>query len=729
MKKNKLSQHNENTIKIALAGILNSGKSTLFNNLTKGNTMVGNFPGATVKEHKGAFKVEDKNFELIDLPGIYSLSPISEEQKITNKFIRKEVPNSSYDFVINIIDATNITQSLRFTLELLSITKKVVVFISKTDLAKKEGIEIDYNKISQMLGVGVKPIVSNDKKATNQIKQHLLSYYQKFNKQEDTKIEVTDFNSEEIYKKADEIHKKAIKKRKTGFSDKIDRVILNKYLSIPIFFLSMFLIFWFAISFGGLFIEVFDKTGEYLFINLPAVGLDIINSPLIINSIIAGIGKGLQTLATFIPVLFFLFMTMALLKAIGYMSRLATIADKFMRVIGLPGSAFIPLLLGFGCTVPAVYGARTLTSKRDKYLTIFMAPFMSCGARLPVYMLFCAYVFKENSALIVFALYIVGIFMAILTGLLLKKTLFKGQQKPFITVLPVYILPKITSVLKETGTQTKNFIKGAGKFVIVAVTLLATLESIDINFKAVNDKNNSVLADIGKNINVIFEPMGIDNALQANTSIQQKNNWEASVALFSGLFAKEAIIATLNSLYYSDDKPNLVAKNSIKPGHYIMNELEEGYECIDLNPWNAISESLENIPNEFIGILTFDLLGLNDLEDPEKALEDVNANFGNEISKRFNFHSAFAYLLFILMYFPCLVVVAAARNEMGGFFTFIMILYTTLLAWSIATLYYQIASATFNAIYVGIAASILILMYIALRVLSNKEIVINKLKD
>ncbi len=727
MKNKKLNQ-NDNFTKIALAGILNSGKSTLFNKLTKGTVIVGNFPGATVKEHKGNFSVDGKNFELIDLPGIYSLSPVSEEQKITNKFVRKEVPNSSYDFIINIIDATNITQSLRFTLELLSITKNVLVLMSKIDVAKKEGIVVDIDKISKELGVEVVPINADKRNSEAVIKQKISQYHESIKNQQFTINKDKEFDFSEIYKKADEIHELAVEKYENRLSDKIDRIILNKYLSIPIFFLSMFLIFWFSISLSGIFIDVFDTGGEYFFITLPSAGLEYINSPAVITSIVGGIGAGLQTLATFIPVLFFLFLTMALLKAIGYMSRLATIADKFMRAIGLPGNAFIPLLLGFGCTVPAVYGSRTLTSKRDKYLTIFMAPFMSCGARLPVYIIFCAYIFDTSSSLVVFSLYLVGMAMAILTGLLLKKTLFKGQRKPFITVLPVYIMPKFSAVLKETVNQTNDFVKGAGKFIIIAVALLSTLETIDMKFGVTENKNDSVLAAVGKTVNPIFVPMGINDQLQTNDSLQQ-DNWEASVALFTGLFAKEVIIGTLNSLFYDDDEPNFVAKDEVEWSYYLTKEVEGGYEYIDLSLWNAVGESIKAIPSEFIGTITFDLVGFGDLEAPEESVEDVNEGIGDEIKARFNFHSAYAYLLFILMYFPCLVVVAAARNEMGGLFTFIMVLYSTLLAWCIATLYFQIASGTFSVMAISIAVGTLLLMYVILKILSNKNIVTNKLID
>ncbi len=734
MSTNKTYTVSKDSITIALAGILNCGKSTLFNKLTKGSVIVGNFPGATVQIHKGHFKSDNIDFEIIDLPGIYSLKPDTEEQRLTHSFIcEQSLEERNYDFIINVIDATNFTQSLRFTLELLSKTKNVIILLSKTDVAKKEGIEINVAKLSEELGIEVTPINSSNNKSIAEIKQKLALHVEQLHDDSIALANVPDVSAEETYKLADKIYSEVVKETiKEKFSDKVDRIILHKIISIPFFLLAMFFIFWFAIGFGGIFVDTFDSLGEYLFIKLPKAGLNMIGSSDIINSIFLSVGTGLQTLATFIPVLFFLFMTMAILKATGLMSRLAIIADRFMRGIGLPGNAFIPLLIGFGCTVPAVYGTRALSSKREKYLTIFMAPFMSCGARLPVYVLFCAFIFGEYSALIVLSIYLIGILVAVITGLVLKGTLFKGEQKPFITTLPAYILPNAKAVSREAWIQLKQFVKGAASIIVMTTAILSVLESVNLKLEAPKTPGSSILANIGKGITPIFEPMGISSEMRKDSTITETQNWQASVALFTGLFAKEVIIVTLNSLYGDETKhADLTPNSELKWYHYTMHANADSSEVMDLHPWHAVKEALSAIPDGFLEIFTFDIWGVFSSTDSQDVTADLELSDStiHAIPKMFNKHSAYAYILFILMYFPCFVVVAASKNEMGWLFTVIMLSYTTLVAWCSATLYYQFASSDFNVLYIGIAVSILLMMYYTLMYIAKLPAIDQQLKD
>lgn len=625
------------------------------------------------------------------------------------------------------------TQSLRFTLELLKASTNVMILLSKIDVAEKEGIKIDVNKLSAELGKEVTPINSSSAKSISIVKQKIAKFTENVISEEfDLSIENETF-VEDTYKNADEIYRKVIKENSgERLSDKVDKIILNKYISIPFFLMSMLLIFWFAIGLGGIFIDSFDSLGEYLFINVPKAGLHLIGSPEFINSVLFSVGTGLQTLATFIPVLFFLFLTIAILKASGLMSRLAIIADRFMRRIGLPGNAFIPLLIGFGCTVPAVYGTRALSSKRDKYMTIFMAPFMSCGARLPVYVLFCAFIFQEYSALIVLSVYLIGIMVAIITGLVLKGTLFKGDQMPFITSLPAYIMPSAKAVSFEAWIQLKGFVKGAASFIIIATALLSVLESVDFEFKSPENNSTSILATVGKGITPVFVPMGINSEINKDTTLAERDNWQASVSLFTGLFAKEVIIVTLNSLYSNEtEAADAIPESEVKWYHYTMERVEDGIEVIDLNLWDALKDPLAEIPSGFIEIFTFDIWGLFSSTDETDVKEEHELSSAtiSAIPKMFNSHSAYAFILFILMYFPCFVVVAASKNEMGWMFTVIMLAYTTLVAWCSATLYYQIASLELNLLYIGIAVSILVFMYYGLNYLAKMPEINNQLKD
>ncbi|MCK5200233.1 MAG: ferrous iron transport protein B, partial [Spirochaetales bacterium] len=345
-------------------------------------------------------------------------------------------------------------------------------------------------------------------------------------------------------------------------TDKIDKIVLNRFLGIPIFLAAMYLVFWVTINLGGALIDFFDISFGAIFVDGSAILLDKIGSPGWITAIIStGIGGGIQTLATFVPIMFMMFFMLALLEDSGYMARAAFVMDRFMRVIGLPGKAFIPMLVGFGCTVPAIMATRTLANKRDRYLTIFMTPFMSCGARLPVYALFAAAFFPKNGQTIVFALYMTGIVLAVFTGLLLKKTLFAGESAPLLMELPLYHVPRLKHIFLHTWLRLKGFILKAGKFLIIIIAVLGFFNSLGTDGSFGNeDSEESVLAVAGKVITPIFTPFGVT-----------KENWPASVGLFTGLFAKEVVVGTLNSLY--------------------MTAAESGTEDDVFNFWEAIGEA------------------------------------------------------------------------------------------------------------------------------------------
>ncbi len=691
--------------RIAIAGVPNSGKTTLFNALTGARQRVGNWPGVTVEKIEGNFPLKGTDVELVDLPGTYNLSPDTEDQKVAERVIR----DGEYDLILNVIDATNLSRNLYLTLDLMERTNQMIILLNMVDVAENEGLDVDIEKLSKQLGLPVVPVVAVNreavKKAVSQIETLL----------EDVPAHDTHVTRGEVmdtvakYAHIDSIYNNVVsekKNREENFTNKVDNIVLNRFAAIPIFLVSMFLTFWFAIGLGSVFIDFFDILGGLLFVDIPGSILTSINAPEWLNVMIAGgLGAGVQTVATFVPVVFFMFLALAILEDLGYMARVGVMADRFMRKIGLPGSAFIPMVVGFGCTVPAVMATRTLPTKRDRFMTIFMAPFMSCGARLPVYALFCVALFGSNSGLAVFLIYLSGLIMAILTGLMLKNTLFKGTPSHFVMDLPLYHTPRIGAVFKSAWLRLRHFIKRAGTIVVMAVFVLSMLNSIGINdgkFSFGNeDSQASVLAYMGKGIGPIFEPMGI-----------KEDNWPASVALFTGLFAKEAIVGTVNSLYSSLDMQEEAEAGA--------SEEEEG----GLDIGGTVTEAFTTVGDGLVGVVSsFDLLGIGLItEDSETISEEIGANASvyKHLAANFTVFSAFAYLLFVLMYFPCLAVVGAARQEMGGFYASVMTLYSTVMAWAVATLFYQVTEGH-NFIFIALSIAILISIYFVLKVLGEKD--------
>lgn len=689
--------------RIAIAGVPNCGKTTLFNSLTGSRQKVGNWPGVTVEKIEGTFPLQGSRIELVDLPGTYNLSPDSEDQMVAERVI----VSGEYDLILNVVDATSLTRNLYLTMDLKERTNQIVVLLNMLDVAESEGVAVDVEKLSNELELPVIPIVAVDKKSVTQAVPLIEQAIENMPEHDShiAREEVVD--TVKRFQHIDSINERVVKEKKDrreNLTNKIDSVVMNRFAGIPIFLGAMFVTFWFAIGLGSVFIDFFDIIGGLLFVDIPVSLLGVVNSPEWLKAMATGLGAGCQTVATFVPVVFFMFLALAILEDLGYMARVGVVADRFMRKIGLPGSAFIPMVVGFGCTVPAVMAARTLTSKRDRFMTIFMAPFMSCGARLPVYALFCAALFGAYSGLAVFLIYLAGLFMAILTGYFLKNTLFKGTPSNFIMDLPLYHAPRLGAVLKNGFFRTRSFVKRAGAIVVVAVFVLSVLNSIGVDEGKVTfgneDSQTSFLAYAGKTIGPVFEPIGIS-----------EDNWPASVALFTGLFAKEAIVGTVNSLYATME-PTAGAEEVIAE--------EEG----GLDVSGAVVEAMSSVKDGLIGVVSsFDLLGIGLIaEDSEVISEEIGAGASvyKQIAAHFTVFSAFAYLLFVLMYFPCLAVVGAARQEMGPFYAGLMAVYSTLLAWAVATLFYQVAEGH-NVFYIVLSLIVLAAIYGGLYIIGKRE--------
>jgi ferrous iron transport protein B len=428
------------------------------------------------------------------------------------------------------------------------------------------------------------------------------------------------------------------KRAKKTFSDKLDAVLLNRWAALPIFLVIMYLVFWIAVTIGSAFIDFFDVLFGAIFVDgLGYVLTDVLHAPGFVSAILAdGIGAGIQTVSTFIPVIFFMFLCLSFLEDSGYMARAAFVADRFMRFLGLPGRAFVPMMVGFGCGVPGIMGSRVLESKRERFLTIFLVPFMSCGARLPVYALFAAAFFGKMAGTVVFLLYLAGVLFAVVYGLFLKKSLFQGQASNFVMELPPYHLPKIKSLMIHCWQRLRDYIWRAGKVITLAVAVLGFLNSfgivekmyVDVNgseteivksedgyqmvkeneegeaenvalpegfvvdeskistaneFTAGNgDSENSLLSVIGKAITPVFEPFGVE-----------KENWPASVSLFTGLLAKEAVIGTMNSLYSMAGEGEESAAEGAKPAEEPKTEAPAPEQAAAADSANADSAVAE----------------------------------------------------------------------------------------------------------------------------------------
>ena len=722
---------------IALAGNPNCGKTTLFNALTGAKQRVGNWPGVTVERIEGSYKHGEHLMGVIDLPGIYSFSAYSLDEKVSREFILLDKP----DLVVNIIDATNLERNLYLTTQLLEMKIPLVIALNMMDLAKQKKIIIEIEHLAKHLDCRIIPIVAHKKQGIEELKNAIIeeSEKQKISKTQVlydsvvetaiSKIAVQSLPFAEKHKvdnrwlaikllesdelalkisdnKLQEIIKPEIAKiekhtgspidiviadgrygfihglvldvvhrdnefRKT-LSDAVDKFILNRFLGIPIFFFVMFLMFTLTIKVGAPFIDFFDKYMGMIFVDGFGSLLTSLHFPQWLITILAsGVGGGIQTVSTFIPPIFFMFLSLSFLEDSGYMSRAAFIMHKFMNLIGLPGKAFIPMIVGFGCNVPAIMATRTLDNNRDRILTILINPFMSCGARLPVYTLFAAIFFPKNGGTIIFIIYLTGILLAVLSGILFKNTILRGETSVFVMELPPYHLPTINGILLHTWQRLNGFILRAGKIIIIIVVFLSFLNSIGTDGSFGNDDSGkSVLSYVGKKITPVFRPMGIAN-----------DNWPATVGLITGIFAKEAIIGTLDALYAQ------IGEKSVKTD---TEKTVVGKEPVAVN-----SDVVETKTSE------------------------------NEMKKRFGgANNAFAYLLFILIYVPCVATIAAIYRETNIRWTLFSVFYLVTLAWIVSTLFYQISIFTLqpavSIMWIMITSIISVIIYLGMKKVSQK---------
>lgn len=723
---------------IAVVGNPNSGKTTLFNGLTGSNQRIGNWPGVTVEKKEGLIRLEGRELNLVDLPGIYSLAAQSEDERVSRDYILSGEPA----LVINILDATNLERNLYLTTQLLEMGVPLLAVINMMDLAEARGISIDLPQLEKRLGFPVVGINATQKQDLNIVKKAIFGAWQRkalpktaaqypaaaeavltawapklkgvarnlgaserwvgvklleLDPWVTAKVTATDLlTAAEIQKEISQLeaqlgdttdviiadsryrliqtlteHLLRRGSTRESVGDWIDKIVMHRLLGIPIFFVILYLMFWATMNVGGSFIDFFDGLFGTVFVDGFGHLLAAIGAPQWLISILAGgIGAGVQTLSTFVPVIFMMFLMLSILEDSGYMARAAFVMDRFLRWVGLPGKSFVPMLVGFGCSVPAVMATRTLENKRDRYLTIFMTPFMSCGARLPVYALFGAAFFGAGASNMVFSIYLVGILLAVITGLLLKNTLFKGEASHFVMELPPYHAPRFKNIMAYTWSRLETFVFRT-KVIIVVVAILAFLNSFGVDGSFGNeDSPNSTLALIGRSITPVFEPMGVEKA-----------NWPATVGLFTGIFAKEAVVGTLNSLYSQIDHAK---------------QAEAGGDD-EFDFWSGVKEAFASIPANLSGVWDGlrDPLGLGVVSSDQKAVaEEVGADQAVYSAMQRYFTKgplqAYAYLLFILIYMPCVAALGAILREMGPKYGWLSMAYLTVLAWVVSTLFYQV---------------------------------------
>ncbi len=669
----------------ALVGNQNSGKTTLFNQLTGSNQHVGNWPGVTVDKKEGVIR-GNKEVSVVDLPGIYSLSPFTTEEVISRNFIT----SGGVDGIINIVDATNIERNLYLSLQLSELNRPMVIALNMMDEVRAAGDTIDVEGLERDLGIPIVPISARNNEGIDKLIRRAIGIVKS-----GVVPPVHDFCSGDLHEalhsigslmentltannipqryaaskliERDELVEKALAltpddnhiiseivdrmekrtgmsgdaaladsrynflvgivarnvNRKRAFGDpslsnKIDKIVTNKFLALPIFLLAMMLVF--NITFGP--IGTFMSDGFSLIVDaiigaiasqLESLGVSHLVYGLVVDGALTGIGSVLG----FMPTILILFLCLSVLEDSGYMARAAFVMDILLRKIGLSGRSFIPLIMGFGCSVPAVMATRTLESERDRRLTIILTPFMSCGAKVPIYALFVAVFFEGHKALAMMGIYLLGVLVAIISGLILNHSVLHGEPIPFVMELPAYRVPTIKSVILLIWDKAKDFLQRAFTIIFAATVMIWFLKSFDLSLHIVDDSSTSILAFIGTGLAWFLKPLGF-------------GTWQAATAVLTGFMAKEAVVGTMGVLY-----------------------------------------------------------GVGEIGAENGALSPI-------IAANFSAVSAFSFMAFNLLCMPCVAALAAIRREMGSAkWALFAVCYQTGVAWIVSFIIYQVGSLVF----------------------------------
>ncbi len=707
------------SLKIALAGNPNAGKSTIFNALTGDNQHVGNWPGKTVEVKTGKFEIEDQTVNITDLPGTYSLSSFSPEEEIARDFLVKDKP----DLVINVVDAANLERNLYLTLQILETGVPTLILLNMVDVAERRGLRINTNLLSEKLG-GVdiiqttankkfgmdelmKEIIANagiqnnfqieypnsireiidallplidrepslrlydpthlaiqllegdrhlieeiSTESKNDLSKLLNNSHEKFG--DDPSIAIADHR----YTFIQEITEKGISRKNVHipFSDRVDTIVTNKFIGVPIFFVTMYIVFQLVQNVSAPFLEWIDSIFTGPLTHWATAILNWSNAPdwvssLIVDGVLAGVGG----ILVFLPGLYFMYLLLAILEQSGYMARAAFVMDRFMNKAGLHGKSFIPMILGFGCNVPAIYATRTIKKREARILTSLLIPFMSCSARLPVYLIFGMAFFPEQSNIVIFSLYLLGIIVAASIGIILSRTLFQGETLSIMVMeLPPYRIPTISSILKYAKNQSGRFVKNAGTIIVVFSTILWILLNLPLG---VQNAKESYFGTVSNSIAPILAPAGF-------------GTWEASGALVTGLVAKEIVVSTFAQIYHIPQEENP-----------IVNEVGIVQELKDIAI--GFGDAIILAGQETLEIFTPGI----DLFPQEELREDIGLS--KALHSSFTPLSAYAFLVFVLLYVPCAATMSAQKQEFGWKWMTVSILITLIVPWILSVLVFQ----------------------------------------
>lgn len=702
---------------VMLIGNPNCGKTTLFNALTGDTQRVGNWPGVTVEKKTGESTFDGQTIHVTDLPGVYSLVSSVADSSQDAQIAAAAVMQNDADIFVNVIDSCHLERHLYLTSQLLELGKPVILAINMMDLAEQRGISIDASALSAQVQCPVVLLQAHRLSGLSELKQAILAqplpcralslslpqvlqgtlthleqqlvlkghpgafapYIARRVLEGDTLLtrdcsEIVSHNShlecdilmaDARYQAVHHLVTMVQKKRsdvRDHITAKIDRIVLHRIWALPIFFAMMYLMFFLSINVGGAFQDFFNITTDTIFVQGVAYCLQQFNAPGWLIALCAkGIGGGINTTLTFIPVMASMYFFLSLLEASGYMARAAFIVDKVMRALGLPGKSFVPMIVGFGCNVPGIMAARTLDSERDRLLTVLMSPFMSCSARLAIYAVFVAAFFPTGGQNVVFSLYLIGILMAVLTGFMLRKTLLRGKPAPLILELPAYQRPSLRRLVKETMQRVRYFITRAGKLIIPVCIILGGLNALTIDggisFNAASSE--SILSVFGQWLTPIFSPMGL-----------QHDNWPATVGLLTGTLAKEVVIGSMNTLYADI-------------GH-IAQAIPEHFDL-----WGSLQEALYSIPQNLARLGHV----LNGSMLPDAPTDHVSQSIYGVMYEHFDGKAgAYAYLLFILLYIPCVSTMAAIRQEASRKLMWFSISWSFIVAYATAVSFYQLAT-------------------------------------
>ncbi|SNY71746.1 Fe(2+) transporter permease subunit FeoB [Enterobacter sp. CC120223-11] len=712
---------------IGLIGNPNSGKTTLFNQLTGARQRVGNWAGVTVERKEGQFATTDNQVTLVDLPGTYSLTTISSQTSLDEQIACHYILSGDADLLINVVDASNLERNLYLTLQLLELGIPCVVALNMLDIAEKQQIRIEVDALAKRLGCPVIPLVSTRGRGIEALKMaidrhqsnddlELVQYAQpllreadelakvmpqnmsskqrhwlglqmlegdiysltyagdaaqqqlshvmsRLNKDmDDPALHIADARYQSIAAVCDLVSN-TLTAEPSRFTTAVDKIILNRFLGLPVFLFVMYLMFLLAINIGGALQPIFDVGSVAIFIHgIQWLGATLHFPEWLTIFLAQGIGGGINTVLPLVPQIGMMYLFLSFLEDSGYMARAAFVMDRLMQSLGLPGKSFVPLIVGFGCNVPSVMGARTLDAPRERLMTIMMAPFMSCGARLAIFAVFAAAFFGQEGALAVFSLYVLGIVMAILTGLMLKHTIMRGEASPFVMELPVYHVPHLKSLVIQTWQRLKGFVLRAGKVIVIVSIFLSALNSFTLSGKAADNINDSALASVSRVITPLFKPIGV-----------HEDNWQATVGLFTGAMAKEVVVGTLNTLYTAEN----IQQEEFNPAEFnLLDELG-----------GAAQETWQSLKDTFsLSVLA------NPIEASKGDGEMATGAMGVMSSKFGSAAAAYSYLIFVLLYIPCISVMGAiARESSRGWMGF-SILWGLNIAYSLSTLFYQVSS-------------------------------------